>query len=66
MKVRPRFWIAMIAVGTFGLMQAVPTKSDAQIAREKIEALQRFKAVQDAMVNVYIQQLSAQTNDIDR
>lgn len=63
MKVRLRFWFALIAVGLFGLMQSVPTKSDAQIAREKIEALQRFKALQDAMVNVYIQQLSAQTNE---
>jgi hypothetical protein len=63
MKVRPRFWLALIAAGLFGLLWSVPTKSDAQIAREKIEALQRYKALQDAMVNVYIQQLSAQTNE---
>lgn len=63
MKVRLRFWIAMVAAGTLGLLWSVPTKSDAQIAREKIEALQRYKALQDAMVNVYIQQLSAQTNE---
>jgi hypothetical protein len=60
---RLRFIVALcLAIGVL-VGRLLPQKSKAQIAQEHIEALQRFRAIQDTMLNVYIEQLSRQTNE---
>jgi hypothetical protein len=60
---RFRFIAALGFVALFGAIRLIPVKSDAQLAREKIETIRNIQALQNAMVDVYIQQLSRQTNE---
>jgi hypothetical protein len=57
------FFIVLAVLIGVAAARFMPHKSQAQITREKIEALQRLRVLQDTMVDVYIQQLSRQTNE---
>jgi hypothetical protein len=60
---RLRFVVVFAIVAVAWWYRRNPPPTPAELAREKIETLQRVKAYQNAIVDVYIQQLSKQTNE---
>lgn len=59
---RLRFVVVFAIVAVAWWYRRNPPPTTAQLAGEKIETLQRVKAYQNAMIDVYIQQLSKETN----
>lgn len=60
---RLRFVLVFAIVAVVWWYRRNPPPTPAELAREQIETLQRVKAYQNAIVDVYIQQLSKQTNE---